>query len=54
MNFGFCVPVFANPGSGFCRPPAATVLEPQAAVDAAGEADVLGMPKLATLDRQAG
>src|SRR5437764_913126 len=42
MKFGFCVPVFANPGAAFFRTPALTELDPIAAVDAAVEAERLG------------
>src|SRR5437016_2604309 len=42
MKFGFCVPVFANPGAAFFRTPALTQLDPVAAVDAAVEAERLG------------
>src|SRR5215831_11073123 len=42
MKFGFCVPIFANPGAAFFRTPAATALDPVAAVEAAVEAERLG------------
>ena len=42
MRFGFCVPVFANPGAAYFRTPAWERLEPAAAVDAAIEAERLG------------
>lgn len=41
-QFGFCVPVFANPGAAFFRTPASTALHPQAAVDAAVAAERFG------------
>ena len=41
-KFGFCVPLFANPGAAFFRTPAWTALDPHAAVDAAVEAERLG------------
>src|SRR5260370_40276082 len=34
-RFGFCVPVFANPGAAFFRTPAWTQLEPETAISAA-------------------
>jgi alkanesulfonate monooxygenase SsuD/methylene tetrahydromethanopterin reductase-like flavin-dependent oxidoreductase (luciferase family) len=50
VKFGFCVPVFANPGSAFFRTPAATTLDPRAAVDAAVEAEVLGFDSVWVAD----
>ena len=41
-QFGFCVPLFANPGAAFFRTPAWTALDPPAAVAAAVEAERLG------------
>ena len=41
-RFGFCVPVFANPGPAFFRTPAWTGLDPAAAIDACVEAERLG------------
>jgi len=41
-RFGFCVPVFANPGAAFFRTPAWTQLEPETAITAAVEAERLG------------
>jgi alkanesulfonate monooxygenase SsuD/methylene tetrahydromethanopterin reductase-like flavin-dependent oxidoreductase (luciferase family) len=41
-RFGFCVPIFANPGPAYFRVPAWTALEPAAAVEAAVEAERLG------------
>ena len=49
-QFGFCVPVFANPGAAFFRTPAATKLEPRAAVDAAVEAEKLGFDSVWVAD----
>jgi alkanesulfonate monooxygenase SsuD/methylene tetrahydromethanopterin reductase-like flavin-dependent oxidoreductase (luciferase family) len=40
-RFGFCLPVFANPGAAFFRTPALTLLDPRKAVDAAVEAEHL-------------
>ena len=42
VRFGFCVPVFANPGSAFFRTPGWTALDPTKAVDSAVEAERLG------------
>jgi alkanesulfonate monooxygenase SsuD/methylene tetrahydromethanopterin reductase-like flavin-dependent oxidoreductase (luciferase family) len=50
MKFGFCVPVFANPGAAFFRTPAATTLDPAAAVDAAVEAERLGFDSIWVAD----
>jgi alkanesulfonate monooxygenase SsuD/methylene tetrahydromethanopterin reductase-like flavin-dependent oxidoreductase (luciferase family) len=44
------VPVFANPGPAFFRTPAATALDPQAAVDAAVEAERLGFDSVWVAD----
>jgi len=41
-RFGFCVPLFANPGAAYFRTPAWTALEPSRAVDAAVAAERLG------------
>ena len=41
-RFGFCVPVFANPGPAFFRTPSWTGLDPAAAIDACVEAERLG------------
>ena len=49
-RFGFCVPVFANPGPAFFRTPAWTALEPAAAIDAAVEADRLGYDSIWVAD----
>jgi alkanesulfonate monooxygenase SsuD/methylene tetrahydromethanopterin reductase-like flavin-dependent oxidoreductase (luciferase family) len=50
MKFGFCVPVFANPGAAFFRTPAATTLDPAAAVGAAVEAERLGFDSVWVAD----
>jgi alkanesulfonate monooxygenase SsuD/methylene tetrahydromethanopterin reductase-like flavin-dependent oxidoreductase (luciferase family) len=50
MKFGFCVPVFANPGAAFFRTPAATTLDPCAAVEAAVEAEGLGFDSVWVAD----
>jgi alkanesulfonate monooxygenase SsuD/methylene tetrahydromethanopterin reductase-like flavin-dependent oxidoreductase (luciferase family) len=42
MKYGYCVPIFANPGAAFFRTPALQSLDPQAAVDAGVEAERLG------------
>ena len=49
-RFGYCVPMFANPGPAFFRVPAATTLDPVAAVDAAVEAERLGFDSVWTAD----
>lgn len=50
VQFGFCVPIFANPGSAFFRTPAATTLDPPAAVAAAVEAERLGFDSIWVAD----
>ena len=50
MNYGFCVPVFANPGAAFFRTPALTQLDPRAAIDAAVEAERLGFDSIWVAD----
>src|SRR5215471_12624996 len=50
MKFGFCVPIFANPGAAFFRTPAATSLNPVAAVEAAVEAERLGFDSVWVAD----
>jgi alkanesulfonate monooxygenase SsuD/methylene tetrahydromethanopterin reductase-like flavin-dependent oxidoreductase (luciferase family) len=50
LRFGFCVPVFANPGPAFFRTPGWTALEPGAAVDAAVEAERLGFDSIWVAD----
>lgn len=42
MRFGFCVPIFANPGAAFFRTPAWQGLDAAAALDACVEAERLG------------
>src|SRR4051794_21394933 len=49
-RYGFCVPVFANPGAAFFRTPALTALDPVAAVDAAVEAERLGFDSVWVAD----
>lgn len=46
MQFGFCVPCFANPGAAFFRTPAWTALDPAAAVAAGVLAEELGYDSL--------
>jgi alkanesulfonate monooxygenase SsuD/methylene tetrahydromethanopterin reductase-like flavin-dependent oxidoreductase (luciferase family) len=48
--FGFCLPVFANPGHALFRTPAWSELEPAAAVEAAVEAESLGYDSLWVAD----
>jgi alkanesulfonate monooxygenase SsuD/methylene tetrahydromethanopterin reductase-like flavin-dependent oxidoreductase (luciferase family) len=50
LRFGFCVPLFANPGPGFFRTPAWTALDPGAAVDAAVAAETLGFDSVWVAD----
>jgi len=50
VEFGYCVPVFANPGAAFFRTPAVTALDPIAAVDAAVEAERLGFDSVWVAD----
>jgi len=50
LRFGFCVPVFANPGPAFFRTPNWTALDPAAAVDAAVEAERLGYDSIWVAD----
>jgi alkanesulfonate monooxygenase SsuD/methylene tetrahydromethanopterin reductase-like flavin-dependent oxidoreductase (luciferase family) len=49
-RFGYCVPMFANPGAAFFRVPGATSLDPVAAVEAAVEAEALGFDSVWTAD----
>jgi alkanesulfonate monooxygenase SsuD/methylene tetrahydromethanopterin reductase-like flavin-dependent oxidoreductase (luciferase family) len=42
LQFGVCVPPFANPGPAFFRTPGWTTLDPARAIDAAVEAERLG------------
>ncbi|MCC6628624.1 MAG: LLM class flavin-dependent oxidoreductase [Chloroflexi bacterium] len=46
MEFGFCIPCFANPGAAFFRTPAWTALDPVAAVEAGVLAEALGYDSL--------
>jgi alkanesulfonate monooxygenase SsuD/methylene tetrahydromethanopterin reductase-like flavin-dependent oxidoreductase (luciferase family) len=46
VQFGFCVPCFANPGAAFFRTPAWTALDPAAAVEACARAEELGYDSL--------
>ena len=50
LRFGFCAPLFANPGPAFFRTPAWTALEPAAAVDATVEAERLGYDSIWVAD----
>lgn len=49
-RYGFCVPVFANPGAAFFRTPSWTELKPRQAVDAAVEAEHLGFDSIWVAD----
>ena len=49
-RFGYCVPIFANPGPAFFRTPALTALDPVAAVEAAVEAERLGFDSVWVAD----
>jgi alkanesulfonate monooxygenase SsuD/methylene tetrahydromethanopterin reductase-like flavin-dependent oxidoreductase (luciferase family) len=49
-QYGFCVPVFANPGGAYFRTPNWTALDPVAAVDAAVEAERLGFDSVWVAD----
>ena len=50
MTYGFCVPVFANPGAAFFRTPALGHLDPRAVIDAAVEAERLGFDSIWVAD----
>ena len=50
LEFGYCVPMFANPGPAFFRVPGATSLDPVAVVEAAVEAERLGFDSIWTAD----
>ena len=50
LQFGYCVPMFANPGPAFFRVPGATSLDPVAVVEAAVEAERLGFDSIWTAD----
>jgi alkanesulfonate monooxygenase SsuD/methylene tetrahydromethanopterin reductase-like flavin-dependent oxidoreductase (luciferase family) len=49
-KFGFCVPLFANPGAAYFRTPALQQLDPNAAVAACVEAESLGFDSIWTAD----
>jgi alkanesulfonate monooxygenase SsuD/methylene tetrahydromethanopterin reductase-like flavin-dependent oxidoreductase (luciferase family) len=49
-RFGFCIPIFANPGPAYFRVPAWTALDPAAAVDSAVEAERLGYDSIWVAD----
>ena len=50
IKFGFCAPIFANPGAAFFRTPSLTALDPPAAIDAAVEAERLGYDSIWVAD----
>jgi alkanesulfonate monooxygenase SsuD/methylene tetrahydromethanopterin reductase-like flavin-dependent oxidoreductase (luciferase family) len=50
LRFGFCVPIFANPGAAFFRTPNWTALEPAAAVESAVAAEHLGYDSIWVAD----
>jgi alkanesulfonate monooxygenase SsuD/methylene tetrahydromethanopterin reductase-like flavin-dependent oxidoreductase (luciferase family) len=50
VQYGFCLPVFANPGHALFRAPAWAELDPADAVDAAVEAEALGYDSLWVAD----
>ena len=49
-RFGFCVPVFANPGAAFFRTPAWTALDPLEAIESAVEAERMGFDSVWVAD----
>lgn len=49
-RFGFCVPVFANPGAAFFRTPGLQHLDPRQAVEAAVQAERLGYDSIWVAD----
>ncbi len=49
-RFGYCVPMFANPGAAYFRTPALTTLDPVASVEAAVEAERLGFDSIWAAD----
>lgn len=50
MNYGVCVPVFANPGAAFFRTPRLTHLDTRAPIDMAVEAERLGFDSIWVAD----
>ncbi len=46
MDFGLCIPCFANPGAAFFRTPRWSALDPKAAVEAGVQAERLGYDSL--------
>jgi alkanesulfonate monooxygenase SsuD/methylene tetrahydromethanopterin reductase-like flavin-dependent oxidoreductase (luciferase family) len=50
MNYGVCVPTFANPGSASFRTPALTQLDTRASVEMAVEAERLGFDSIWVAD----
>lgn len=50
MEFGFCIPVFANPGAAFFRTPSWTQLDPYAAIESGVLAEELGFDALWVAD----
>jgi len=42
MDFGLCIPCFANPGAAFFRTPRWSALDPKAAVESGVQAERLG------------
>src|SRR5215216_4453191 len=49
-RFGYCVPMFANPGAAFFRTPGLTTLNPVASVEAAVESERLGFDSVWAAD----
>ena len=49
-QFGYCVPMFANPGAAFFRTPGLTTLDPVASVEAAVESERLGFDSVWAAD----
>jgi alkanesulfonate monooxygenase SsuD/methylene tetrahydromethanopterin reductase-like flavin-dependent oxidoreductase (luciferase family) len=50
MKFGFCVPMFANPGAAFFRTPRVRHLDPRAAIEVAVHAEELGFDSVWVAD----